>query len=116
VKTLSVLLAGTILTACAPQASLVQSTESQLLKDWALSRCLAKAGPDSELGKDASRSAAALLERGSAQIETYEKLETLAQKFLSRPYSGSVAGAYNTLKCIEFYHSDELDRGVNGAK
>ena len=87
-----------------------ESTQVTLLKKWALSRCLAKAGANSPPGDDAAKTAAAYLESGTAGIEVYEKLEELAGRYLERDYSGSVKSNYNTMKCLELYESDELDR------
>jgi hypothetical protein len=97
---------------CASQSVQRESTEAGILKDWTLSRCIAKAAKDENFGNDASKTAAAFLERGAAEITTYEKLDTLVDAFLARRYSGSVKGEYNTLKCIALYHSHELDDAV----
>lgn len=87
-----------------------QSAQSGLLKKWALSRCLAKANAESPAGNDAAKAAAAYLERGSAGIEVYEKLDALAGRYLERVYTGSVQSDYNTMKCLDLYDSEELDR------
>jgi hypothetical protein len=97
--------------ACA--AATVDSTENAeatLLKKWALSRCLAKASANSPAGDDAAKTAAAYLEMGTAGIEVYEKLEALASSYLGREYTGSVKSNYNTMKCLDLFDSDELDR------
>jgi hypothetical protein len=90
----------------------VSTEEETWLKDWALSRCLAQAAQGEKAGKDASETAAAFLERGSRPWATYEKLEDLVRTFLARQYSGSAdaPGDYNTLKCIELFHSREVER------
>jgi hypothetical protein len=87
-----------------------ENAQATLLKKWALSRCLAKAGADSPPGDDAAKTAAAYLESGTAGIEVYEKLEALARRYLEREYTGSVKSNYNTMKCLDLYDSDELDR------
>jgi hypothetical protein len=84
-----------------------------LLKKWTLSRCLAKAGADSPAGEDAAKTAAAYLERGATGIEIYEKLDALADSYLKREYAGSVKSHYNTMKCLDLYDSEELDRLIN---
>ena len=92
-----------------------QNTQAMLLKKWALSRCLAKAGADSPAGDDAAKTAAAYLERGATGIETYEKLDALADNYLKHEYAGSVKSNYNTMKCLDLYDSEELDKLVNDA-
>jgi hypothetical protein len=47
---------------------------------------------------------------GTAGIEVYEKLEALAASYLEREYTGSVKSNYNTMKCLDLFDSDELDR------
>jgi hypothetical protein len=89
-----------------------KAPQKMLLKKWALSRCLAKASADSPAGDDAAKTAAAYLERGTVGIEVYEKLEVLAGSYLEREYTGSVKNSYNTMKCLDLYDSDELDRLV----
>lgn len=79
-----------------------------LLKDWALSRCLAKAADGQTFAGDAARTAAVYLERTKADIARFEQLEALVERFLARPNGGSVEGSYQTLKCIELYHSQDL--------
>jgi hypothetical protein len=81
-----------------------------VLKKWALSRCLAKAAGESPAGDDAAKTAAAYLEMGKAGIEVYERLDELAGGYLAREYTGSVKGNYNTMKCLDLYDSDELDK------
>jgi hypothetical protein len=98
--------------ACAAHPVKGTSTEASLLRDWTLSRCLAKASTGSDFSQDAMRTAAALLERGSVDIAIYEKLDSLVDRFLARRSEGSVPGSYSTLKCIDLYHSDELSRSL----
>jgi hypothetical protein len=86
-----------------------------LLRKWTLSRCLARASADSPGGDDAAKTAAAYLERGTSGIDVYEKLEALAGRYLERQYTGSVQSNYNTMKCLDLYDSDELDRLVRNA-
>lgn len=102
--------------ACAPQPAKpdcvarpnTASDPHLTLKQWALSRCIAKAANGGDFADDASRTAAALLERSSAEIQVYEKLDALVDSFLSRNSKGSVDGSYHTLDCIELFNSSEL--------
>lgn len=87
-----------------------ENAQATVLKKWALARCLARAGGDSPAGDDAAKTAAAFLEAGTAGIDVYEKLEALAGSYLDRQYTGSVKSQYNTMKCLDLYESDELDK------
>jgi Type VI secretion system (T6SS), amidase immunity protein len=81
-----------------------------ILKKWTLSRCLSQAAGETPAGDDAAKTAAAYLEMGNAGIEVYEKLDALAKGFLARTYTGSVKSQYDTMKCIDLFESEELDR------
>lgn len=97
--------------ACASgSAASPEGAQVTVLKKWALARCLARAGGESPAGDDAAKTAAAYLEAGVAEIDVYEKLEALAGSYLDRQYTGSVKSDYNTMKCLDLYESEELDR------
>ncbi len=83
--------------------------ESELLRDWALARCLGKIQSTEASREDAYRTASAYLERSSAPLESFERIDALVATFVSKPYSGSVSGSFNTMKCIDLYHSEALE-------
>ena len=101
--------------ACANTSQPASNTQAELLKNWALCRCLAKSDRSESARADAEKSAASYLEMGTAEIETYEKLERLVDGFLQRTYSGSVASRYDTMKCIDLFRSAELQKMVEVA-
>lgn len=101
---------GSAATPAQPPAATPASAQVAVLKKWALARCLAKAGGDTPAGDDAAKTAAAYLEMGSAGMEVYEKIEALAGSYLAREYSGSVKSSYNTMKCLELFESQELEK------
>lgn len=88
------------------------STYSQktLLKNWALSICLAQVTQDERTTKDAGSTASAYMEFGKQDLVVYDELRTLVTKYVARRYSGSVPSEFNTMKCIDLFHSKELDR------
>lgn len=89
----------------------VTSSYSQktLLKNWAMSVCLAEVAKDAGTKADANATAAAYLEFGHQSIEAYDQLRTLIDKYASKKYGGSVDSEYNTMKCIDLLNSKELD-------
>ncbi len=93
-------------TITAPTAAL--RAQRDLLKDWALARCLAR-GATQPFAKDAAVSAAAVLERGEYGMDAYDAVETMVGAQLAKRYGGSVPGDYVTLKCIDLYHSAALN-------
>jgi hypothetical protein len=90
-----------------------QSTESYsqpaLLKNWALSVCLATVAKDAADRQDANATASAYLEFGHQPIEAYDKLRALAEQYASKKYGGSIQSDFNTMKCIDLFHSKELN-------
>jgi len=83
-----------------------------LLKNWALSACLAISSKDAGAKADANATASAYMEFGRQRIEAYEELRKLAEKYATLRYSGSIPSEFNTMKCIDLFHSGELDRLV----
>ena len=84
-------------------------SQKNLLKNWALSACLATIAKDEQSKKDASITASAYMEFGHQPIEIYHKIGELVEQYAARKYSGSVPSEYNTMKCIDLFHSKELD-------
>ncbi|WP_198294788.1 T6SS amidase immunity protein Tai4 family protein [Burkholderia ubonensis] len=84
-------------------------SQKTLLKNWALSVCLAQVAHDARDRGDANAAASAYLEFGHQPIEAYDALRTLAQRYANRKYSGSIPASFNTMKCIDLFLSQELD-------
>ena len=85
-------------------------SQKTLLKNWALSVCLAKIAKDAVAREDANATASAYLEFGQQPLEAYEELGKLAERYANRKYGGMVKSDFNTMKCIDLFHSKELDR------
>lgn len=84
-------------------------SQKTLLKNWALSRCLGQVYVDGKAGQDATASASAYLEFGRQPIQVYEALGVIVDKHVNKKYAGSVRSEFNTMKCIDLFHSKELD-------
>ena len=84
-------------------------SQKTLLKNWALSRCLGQVYTDGKTKEDANASASAYLEFGRQPLEVYETLSHLIDKYANKKYAGSVHSSFNTMKCIDLFHSKELD-------
>ncbi|HEY9096966.1 MAG TPA: T6SS amidase immunity protein Tai4 family protein, partial [Hydrogenophaga sp.] len=89
-----------------------------LLKNWALSACLAQLASDDTTRRDADASAGAYLAFGDLGWEAYVEVDALVKQFAARTYSarpepGQVQPALNTMKCIDLFHSQALDRLAN---
>ena len=85
-------------------------SEKDLLKNWALSVCLATVVEDAATKEDANATASAFMEYGRQDIEAYEQVRELVERFTARRYFGSIPSSFNTLKCIDLFHSKELDK------
>jgi len=82
----------------------------EYLKNFALSVCLSDGYTAKDVVKDSLAAAGAYSELGSLPFEAYENTETLAKQFLAKNYN-SISGEQLTLmKCIDLFHSKELDR------
>ncbi|MBS0352086.1 MAG: hypothetical protein JSR33_13080 [Proteobacteria bacterium] len=84
-------------------------SQKTLLKNWALSVCLAEISKDASERADANATASAYLEFGHQPIEAYDQLRNLTIQFTRRQYRGSIKSDFNTMKCIDLSHSKELD-------
>lgn len=91
-----------------PQTS--QYSQMTLLKNWALSICLAQAARDERTAQDAASTAGAYMEFGRQDLVVYEEIRALVAKYGALEYGGSVPSEFNTMKCIDLFHSKELDR------
>lgn len=85
-------------------------SQKDLLKNWALSACLAITASDEKAKADANATAGAYMEFGHQGTEAYDALRALAEKYAARHYGGSVPSEFNTMKCIDLYHSAELSK------
>lgn len=92
-----------------PENMTEKYSQKTLLKNWALSVCLAKISKDPEAKNDANATASAYLEFGHQRIESYDALRNLAERYATRRYGGSIKSEFNTMKCIDLFHSKELD-------
>jgi hypothetical protein len=82
----------------------------EYLKNFALSVCISDGYASKDVVKDSLAAAGAYSELGSLPFEAYENAERLAKQFLARKYT-SISGEQLTLmKCIDLFHSKELDR------
>jgi hypothetical protein len=84
-------------------------SQKTLMKNWALSRCLGQVYGDGKATEDANASASAYLEFGRQPIEAYEALSVVIGKYANKKYAGSLRSDFNTMKCIDLFHSKELD-------
>ena len=82
----------------------------QYLKNYALSSCIADGYQSKEVLNDAVAAANGYKELGSLDIDAYNETAVLGREFLARNYMSQSGEKLVLMKCIDFYHSKELDR------
>jgi hypothetical protein len=82
-------------------------------KDRALAFCIAQAYGDSPAGRDAGKTSSVYLDLTQFDLDSNTKLFALINKYLGRdyylPFEGYEDAKFDLLKCIDMYHSPELD-------
>jgi Type VI secretion system (T6SS), amidase immunity protein len=90
-----------------------KTAQKILMKNWALSSCFARITQDVQTKKDAGATARAYLENSQQDLAAFEQIGKLVDKYIMLKYGGSDNANYNTMKCIDLFHSKELDQLAN---
>jgi hypothetical protein len=90
----------------------VQYSSAEYLKNFALSVCISDGFASEEVVKDSRAAAGGYVELGSFPIEAYEEAAALGKSFLARVYRGKHGETLTLMKCIDFFHSQELEQLV----
>jgi hypothetical protein len=88
----------------------VEYSPIQYLKNFALSACIADGYKSDEVTKDSRAAAGGYLELGSFPFEAYEEAASLGKTFLAKDYQGKSGEQITLMKCIDLFHSKELDQ------
>jgi hypothetical protein len=88
----------------------VEYSPIEYLKNFALSVCLADGYTSEEVKKDSLAAAGGYSELGSLPFEAYEQVESLAKQFLAKKYRSFSGEKLTLMKCIDLFHSKELDQ------
>lgn len=87
-------------------------TSEQYIKNYALSVCVAKGYNNKQVKDDAAAAARGYLEFGDYSLTAHSAVRKLADEFLAKEYNSQSGEAMVLTKCIDFYHSAELDKLV----
>jgi hypothetical protein len=109
VAVLALIAASTFADAFADEVRVAYSL-IEYLKNFALSICLSEGYTSKDVAKDSLAAAGAYSELGSLPFEAYESAEKLAKQFLAKKYVGISGEQMTLMKCIDLFHSKELDR------
>lgn len=85
-------------------------TPTQYLKNYALSSCIADGYQAKDVVHDAIAAANGYKELGSLDIDAYNEAAVLGRQFLAKEYQSHSGEKLVLMKCVDFYHSKELDR------
>jgi hypothetical protein len=107
-----VILVSLLLISCSNVKAAPSSLEKEkkIYKSWVLSRCLSTIQSTDQEKQDALNSASAYLEQSSLPVEAFTNALPLITEFISKDYRGSIQGSFNTMKCVDLFYSDELNR------
>ncbi|MDB5800365.1 MAG: type secretion protein [Rhodocyclales bacterium] len=85
-------------------------SSTEYFKNYALSTCIADGYKSDEVIKDSAAAARGYLEFGSLPLEAHTEATQLGRKYLQRKYMSISGESLILMKCIDFYHSKELDK------
>ncbi|PNS10109.1 type VI secretion protein [Mixta theicola] len=86
------------------------------MKNYALSVCVAKGYNSKQVKKDASATARGYLEFGNYSLAAHSAVIKLANEFIANKYSSQSREPMTLAKCIDLYHSAELESIVKQYK
>ena len=90
----------------------VHYSPREYLKNFALSVCISDGYKSDEVVKDSLAAAGGYVELGGFPIEAYEEAAALGKRYLAREYVGIHGEKLTLMKCIDFFHSKELEQVV----
>lgn len=85
-------------------------TPVEYLKNYALSSCIADGYQAKEVINDATAAANGYKELGSLDIKAYNEAAVLGKKYLARERLSQSGEKLILMKCMDFYHSKELNK------
>jgi hypothetical protein len=88
----------------------VKYSPAEYLKNFALSVCISDGYKSEEVVKDSLHAAGGYLELGGFPIEAYDEAAELGKTFLAKNYESMQGGQITLMKCIDLFHSTELDQ------
>jgi len=113
---LAILLCATVAQAGTDQVIALTRDNATNFKDRALAFCVARAYADSPAGQDAASTAGIFLDWTYFDLPANDALDSLITRYLQRDYSTPIEGfsdaKFALLKCIDLYHSRDLDELV----
>ncbi len=78
-------------------------------KNYAMSTCISDGYQSQEVVSDAAAAARGYLEFGNLPLEAHTEATLLGRDFLKKEYHSKSGASLILMKCLDFYHSEELD-------
>ncbi len=75
---------------------------------WCLAKVAEKFG-SKDAEEDAFQTASGYLEYSNLNLDYYDNLKKIVDKYVSITYSSSTGSSLHTMKCIDLYNSKELN-------
>ena len=82
----------------------------QHFKNYALCTCVADGFEAQEVISEAAAAARGYLELGSLPLEAHTEATKLGRQFLKKEYKSKYGAQLIIMKCLDYFHSDELER------
>ncbi|MBZ2400624.1 type VI secretion system amidase immunity protein Tai4 [Erwinia amylovora] len=86
------------------------------LKNYALSSCISQGYQSKEVKEDAAAAARGYLGFGDYSLAAHTAVRKLGKAFLAKEYTSQSGEPMTLAKCIDFYHSGQLDKLVKEFK
>ena len=86
-----------------------QYSASDYFKNYALSACISDGFQSAEVSADAAAAARGYLELGDLPLEAHTEATLLGRQYLKKEYKSHSESNLTLMKCIDFYHSIELE-------
>jgi hypothetical protein len=88
-------------------------SNKEILKNWTLIMCMKQLVNDPKDQENLSNLADSYFKFIQAPKEGFEKLRQMVSKYIALKYQNSIPGDFNIHKCVNLYHSKELERIVS---
>ncbi len=89
-----------------------QYSANEYFKNYALSTCISDGFQETEVRADAAAAARGYLELGDFPLEAHTEAALLGRQYLKKEYKSNSESNLTIMKCIDFYHSIELENIV----
>jgi hypothetical protein len=90
-------------------AEMTERSDSQLLKSYAVSQCIARGYPRTPIAEDAKAASGGYLEFGRVPVDMYGDAIALAEKALKLTYQSKSGKELQIMKCIDLIFDPALD-------